>query len=380
MTERYEAAMLDLAKRLIKLNTVDPPGLEQAAAECVAEVLGREGIESRLQSIGDRRANLIARVRGAGSEPGLIYSAHFDTIGVNQSDWSVDPFGAIVRDGKLYGRGATDMKAALAAMAYAAIALKNSGQVMRGDLILAFTAAENSSCLGATRMIEADLLANAGALLISEPSSLKLFVSEKGALWLRATARGEYGHNAFSEGRMGDRGNAIIRLGEFLVRLRDLDLPAPRHPRLGPPTINAGIVRGGTSTVLIPATASVDIDIRMVPGLSVETVIVAFQGICGPHITLEVLDSKPPVDTEPNDPFVRLCRAACEATTGEAPEVTGVPYYSDGAIFAPHLSVPMVIIGPGEVGKSGSVDEYVELGKLNKSLAIFTRIAQQYLC
>lgn len=371
--------MLELTQRLIAINTVDPPGNERQAAECVASVLRAEGIASELHDIAPGRSNLVARVPGTKERGSLVFSAHFDTISVNRADWSVDPFGGQVRDGRLYGRGATDMKAALAAMVYSAVALRRSGRPLRGDLVLAFTAAENSSCLGARQLVDQDLLAGAEALLISEPTSLDVFVAEKGALWLRVGARGEYGHNAFSEQRTGDRGNAIYRLSEYLLRVRDLVLEAPAHPYLGPPTVSVGLIRGGESTVLIPAHCSADIDIRMVPGLSVESVVAAFRAVAGEYVDVEVLDFKPPVTTPADHPFVKLCARACEDVLGAAPKLTGVPYYTDGAVIAPRMNLPMVIIGPGEVGKSGSIDEYVEIDKLNRSLDIFTRVAERYL-
>ena len=104
--------LLDLSRRLIQLVTFDPPGNELPAAQLVASVLSDYGIDSELQSIGENRANVVARIKGNGNRPALIFSAHLDTISVNEADWSVPPFGALVKDGRLYGRGATDMKAA----------------------------------------------------------------------------------------------------------------------------------------------------------------------------------------------------------------------------------------------------------------------------
>jgi succinyl-diaminopimelate desuccinylase len=371
--------LVDLSRRLIAIDTVDPPGNERAAAQLVADTLADEGIEHQLQEIAPNRANLVARIRGSGEKPGLVFSAHFDTISVNAAEWTVPPFSAEIRDGRLYGRGATDMKAALAAMVASAIALKRSGVPLAGDLILAFTAAENSSCLGAKHLADSGVLAGAGALLISEPSSLKVFIAEKGALWLRATASGVYGHNAFSEDRTGDRGNAIVRMAEFLMQVRELRLAASPHAYLGPPTVNVGLIRGGISMPLIPPSCSADIDVRMVPGMGVEAVLGAFRAAAGPHVSVELLDFKPPVTTPADHPFVQLCTETCEQVMGAPPAVEGVPYYTDGSILAPALDIPMVIIGPGEVGRSGSVDEYVELDKLARSADIFAGIARRYL-
>ncbi|ANY18632.1 putative succinyl-diaminopimelate desuccinylase [Tsuneonella dongtanensis] len=370
---------VELSQKLIRLDTVDPPGNEEAAARVVAQALAEYGIDAELQSIGPGRSNLVARVKGSGEADALIYSAHFDTIPVNADEWSVDPFGGEVKDGRLYGRGSTDMKAAMAAMVAAAIQLKESGQPLKGDLVLAFTAAENTDCRGAHLLVESGILEGAGALLISEPTSLKVFVTEKGALWLRASATGVYGHNAFSEDRDGDRGNAIIRMAEFLTRVRDLELDAPVHRHLGPPTINVGLIEGGISRPLIPPSCSASIDIRTVPGLTNDAIIKAFEAIAGEYVTIEYVDFKPVVDTADDHPFVELCMASCESVFGSAPELTGVPYYTDGAIIAPALHIPMVILGPGDVGKSGSIDEYVDLDKLALAQQAYVEIARRAL-
>lgn len=172
-----------------------------------------------------------------------------------------------------------------------------------------------------------------GALLVSEPTGNRAFVAEKGALWMRVTARGEYGHNAFSEDRGGDRGNAIVRLARYLDKAHDLKLDAPAHRHVKPPTINIGIIRGGLSTPLVPPEASAAIDVRLMPGQSAESVVEAFRRIAGPHVTVEQLDLKLPVDTPDEHPFARLCVRACRAEGVAEPGPAGVAYYSDGAVI-----------------------------------------------
>jgi succinyl-diaminopimelate desuccinylase len=271
------------------------------------------------------------------------------------------------------------MKGGMAAMAMAAIEIKRAGTRLRGDLMLHFTAAENSSLLGAKALVSGGYLEGVGALLNSEPSSMRLFVAEKGTVWIRATARGDTGHSAFRDGESGDRGNAIVRLARFIDRIPDLDLEAPPHRHLKPPTINPGTISGGLAVPLIPPRAVCDIDVRLVPGLEPEDVLAAFQAAAGPHIDLAILDSKPPVDTPDDDPFVQLCLKALKEETGYAGGPEGVPYYSDCAVIAPVLDLPMVIIGPGEVGHSGRPDEYCEIDKLEASVRVYRKIAERYL-
>lgn len=374
-----ESEVLKLTREMLAIDTIDPPGNEEVAAKIVARVLAAEGIESTFQTIAPGRTNLIARLKGTGGRPALSMSAHFDTIGVDPATWTRNAFTGEVENGRVYGRGSTDMKGGIAAMAMAAIEIKRAGTPLRGDLVLHFTAAENSSLLGAKALVEGGYLDGVGALLNSEPSSMRLFVTEKGTVWIRAIARGDTGHSAFRDGETGDRGNAIVRLARFIDRIHDLDLKAPPHRNLKPPTINPGMISGGLSTPLTPPRAVCDIDVRLVPGLVPEAVLAAFQAVAGPDIALSILDSKPPVDTPDDDPFVQLCLAALKDETGYGDGPEGVPYYSDCAVIAPVLNLPMVIIGPGEVGHSGRPDEYCEIDKLESSVRVYRSIAERYL-
>lgn len=374
-----EPDVIALTRELVAIDTIDPPGHEEKAARVVARVLAAAGIASELQEIAPGRCNLIARLKGTGGRPALSMSAHFDTIGVDASAWTRDPFGGEIENGRLYGRGATDMKGGVAAMTLAMIAIKRSEKRLRGDLLLTLMAAENSSLLGARQMVAAGHFEGVGALLNSEPSSMRLFIAEKGTLWLRATAQGDSGHAAFRDGETGDRGNAIVRLARFIDRIHELDLKAPPHPLLKPPTINPGLIAGGLSTSLTPPRAHCDIDVRLVPGLAPEKVLAALQAVAGRHISLAVLDCKPPVDTPQDDPFVALCLAELKAETGYEGGPEGVAYYSDCAVIAPALNLPMAIIGPGEAGHSGAPDEYCEIAKLEQSVRVYRRIAERYL-
>ena len=130
----------DLLARLIAIETCDPPGGELEIARLVHGYLSGRGIEADLDEFAPGRANVVARLKGSGARPGLIFSAHFDTVPVGAQPWSHDPFSAEIVDGRLYGRGASDMKSGMAAMISPAIAIKESGDDLDGDLILAFSA------------------------------------------------------------------------------------------------------------------------------------------------------------------------------------------------------------------------------------------------
>jgi len=368
-----------LLQNLISIQTVDPPGNEMEAARFVGGILEKEGIGFKIFDLGRGRGNLVARLKGEGSRPSLVYSAHFDTISVNEAQWTVPPFEGRIQGDRVYGRGATDMKSGMASMIAAAVALKRQNVGLQGDLVLAFTAAENSSGLGAKHMVDSGELDDAGAMVISEPSSLDVFVAEKGALWIKAVARGASGHGAFVEDWRKDYGNAIIRMSEFISRLKQLNLDVSPHKHLGKPSINVGKINGGVSAAIIPGSCTVEIDIRMLPGMTPKAVTEKMKELAGEYIDIEVMDFKPPVETSDDDPFVSLCISSCRSVLCKEPLITGVPYYSDATIFIPAMKIPMVIIGPGESGHSGIADEYVEIEKLIKADRIFFDIAKQYL-
>jgi succinyl-diaminopimelate desuccinylase len=271
------------------------------------------------------------------------------------------------------------MKSGMAAMISAAAALQASGDRLGGDLILALSAGESSNCLGAKRMIERGDLADAGHFLVSEPTSLGVLIAEKGALWLRLTAHGKGGHASAAQGSALESRSAITRMMAALATLETLSFDIADHPLLGAPTIAVGTIRGGSVVNMTPDLCVAEIDLRLVPGQEPDAVIASLAGHIGEDIEIATIDHKPPVETSAGDPFVGACVDACREVTGAAPEPGGVSYYSDATVICPAHDLPMVILGPGELGMSGQTDEYVELDKLERAVPIFERVARTML-
>jgi succinyl-diaminopimelate desuccinylase len=284
------------------------------------------------------------------------------------------------------------MKGGLAAMMAAAQRLAREGLPLRGDLILAFSAGESSNGLGAKQMVADGSLEGAGALLISEPTTLKIVVAEKGALWLKAIATGMPGHPSGAGGSQGTGDNAILKLVNFINRLRDVKPETYVHPLLGRPTTDVNTIAGGSAINLTPDHAELALDIRYLPGMSAEAILSDLRAVAdsgGLEIAFEILDDKPPVETPADHPFVRLCQGSYRASLGrrsepgrsegaEAP-LGGASYFSDAAVLCPALGLPRVIIGPGEMGMSGQRDEYVCVEKLVAAADIYVEIALDFL-
>ena len=368
-----------LLRRLVRLDTRDPPGREIEIATLVHRRLAGAGLASELDEFAPGRANVLARIAGAGRRPAIVFSAHFDTLPLGGRPWSRDPFGAEIDGGRLYGRGAADMKGGLAAMVVAAERLAASAGGLGGDVVLAFTAGESSNCLGARRLAETRALEGAGALLVSEPSSMEVLLAEKGALWLRLAAHGELGHRSGDDGAMGGGRSAIERAMEALAALRGFALDTPDHPLLGAPSLSVGTVRGGAAVNLTPDRCEAEIDIRLPPGAEPEAAERAVRALVGDDLDMERIDYKPPVETPADHPFARLCLDAVSRERGVAAVPGGASYYSDATVLTPAFGLPMAIVGPGALGMSGRTDEYVETADVERAAALYERIARDWL-
>lgn len=359
---------------IVAIDSCDPPGGELDVARQVHRQLLALGIESELEEFLPGRANVLGRIRGLGEKQALVLSAHMDTVPAGSVPWRRDPFSATISNGRLHGRGSSDMKSALVAMIAAAANLADRKSPLKGDVILAFTAGESANLLGARRFIERGLKREIGAFLCGEPSGLDIVIVEKAALWLRATATGRLGHVS------GDAGiNAITTMNGFLAHLATLELNCMAHPLLDGPTIRVGRIEGGSAVNLTPDRCFADLDIRLPPDTDYRAVIRHVEEIAPETVSISILDFKPAVESRPDAPFIRLCSDVCTRHTGRAPALKGVSYYSDATVLLEGLDVPFAIVGPGDLGLSGQPDESVSIDNVLKAAEIYADIAEAWL-
>jgi succinyl-diaminopimelate desuccinylase len=369
-----EESTVELLQKLIRTVTTNPPGEEITLATWVAEYLKKSGLEVEILPFEGKRANVLAKIKGKGSKPTLIFSAHFDTVSAGEIPWTFDPFSATIHDGKIYGRGAADMKGGMAAMLKAAELLSKEKLNLGGDLLLVLTSGETSNCSGAKRIIEEKRISNAGAMVVSEPTGLNVYVAEKAALWIRASTKGKTAHGAMPE--HGE--NAILKMAKFLLDLENLQLSGS-HPLLGKATMSVNFIRGGVTINVIPDKCEVELDIRLVPGQSPEWVLEELRRIGGGGVEFSVIDFKKPVITDVGNQLVRIAVDSVGKITGKTPKPGGVAYFTDGCILANDLNIPMVIIGPADTHMTHQHDEYVEIDRLMDAVRIFILIAMRTL-
>jgi succinyl-diaminopimelate desuccinylase len=369
---------IDLTRKLLAFNTVNPPGDESELARFAADLLGKAGYGILFRSFADKRTSVIAVLEGeAKKRPPLCFTGHMDTVPLGNAEWRVDPFSGQQEGDILYGRGSSDMKGGLAAMIAAALRLAELDR-RTADIKLVLTAGEEHGCQGAAFLAqkEAAALGEAGGLVVCEPTANYPMLGHKGALWLEAEALGEAAH-----GSMPEQGvNAIYKIGRAVTRLEAYRFDAAAHPVLGSPTLNVGTVSGGTNVNIVPDRAVLGIDIRTVPGQEVERVREDLAAYLGDEVRLSPAVGAESVWTDPEDPWVREVYGIMEPLIGEKPGIRGVTYFTDAsALKAAMGHPPTFILGPGEPAQAHKTDEYCHASKIGTAAEAYFRIGKRWM-
>lgn len=375
-------SVAELTREMIRTPTVNPPGDEIVLAKLLQRRMAELGLHAEVFPFDGNRANLYCRIPGTGRRTALVYSGHLDTVPVGTEQWPHDPFSAAVTEGRIYGRGAADMKGGIAAMIAAASAIVQSGKTLEGDLILAFTAGEEVNSVGAVRMLQDGFLEGCSALVIAEPTGLQVCPAHKGALWLEAVVKGQAAHS--SSPQLGK--NAIIPMAEFIQELQHLSHPHVVHPLLGEPTMNIATIQGGFKTNVVPDLCRLTIDFRTVPGqdhTQIATSVAKLLDECARKRAvdweLRMVTDRQPVATSSDDPFVRLFVDCATQILDKAPSLQGAAYFTDAAVLLPALRVPLVICGPGEASCAHQANEWVSIENLGMAAQIYALTALRRL-
>lgn len=376
-----EAKTITLCQNLIQTASIS--GDELPIAHLAAEYLAHAGLQVELIKHEPRRASVLAVLKGSGEKPALLFSAHMDTVSPGEARWQHNPFAAEIAEGKIWGRGASDMKSGMAALMCAAKTLADCGLPRKGDLYLALSAGEETGLIGARALIEP--LTNKGihAAIIAEPSANELVIAEKGALWVQLITHGKTAHGSMPE--CGH--NAIVMMLELLRELQQSAFVHTPHPLLGNFTHSLNVISGGIGTNVVPDLCTAAVDMRTVPGQDHHQIITQIQRLFQNlekrlpsfKADIRVLNNCPPLSIAEDNPFVQLIAQAAQTITAKAVQPRGVRFFSDGAALIPALQIPWVIIGPGPAELAHQPDEYVEIEKLVQATRIYTLSAAQYL-
>lgn len=396
-----EKDIIDFARNLVKTNSENPPGDESGVAEIIINKALDWGLsEPLIWQKKEKRPNLIFTFGDQNNGKNLILQAHTDTKPIgDKSKWHINPAEPAILNGKLYGRGSTDMKGAVTAMLASVMAIIRAGIELKGRITIVLSADEEAgSIFGAKVLVENGLKGD--AILITEPSGVNedfdsLGLACRGALLGKVVVYGTQMHSSIS-----DRGgciNASVKMAQVLLEfnknLKQYLYYSPHYLYPEGPTINPGVmVNGGIFYGVIPGEASFGFDIRTIPGMKNEKLVREIKNFLADlmkndkDLKAELVLEKPPLDNllpaeiDKNHPLVHSCVTVTKQVLGREPKLLGVPFSTDAIYLANELNIPTIpSFGPGLIKLAHAPDEYIEIKSVIEAAKIFAGVSINYL-
>lgn len=341
---------------------------EKAAADYYARKMAELGLEVQSDAVGAGRVNVFGFLRGTGEKSSLMLAGHLDTV-----DAADEAFKPQAHDGKVFGRGACDMKAALAAYLEVARVIVESGLKLKGDLILGGIADEEYQMLG-SRFVGAHG-PRAGQCIIGEPTELRVCPVNKGHICLYIKTFGRSVHSSVPEegiSAIEKMMKVISAFGQYHKELRG----RKPHPLCGTASFCSSVIRGGSLATAVPDYCELEVDRRILPGETKEDVYTEFRrlldGLAAADPDFKYELSNPTFDIasneiSENEPVVQALLEPYGRITGRERVVYGLPFGTD----APNMGCPTVVSGPGSISQAHSADEYVEIDQLEKAAQMY---------
>ncbi len=370
--------VLELARALIAARSENPGGTEDEAAQVALAFLSGIGASPTIVRGEAGRPSVVATMGNAGGSS-LAWNGHLDTVPAGSLDtWSVDPFAGEVVDGRLVGRGACDMKGAIAAALAAGAAVHRAGIELEGSVTFHLAADEELAGVHGTRVLRDEGLLTQGAAVVGEPTDFTLGLAERGGAWITATAYGAAAH-----GSQPHRGvNAITSMARFLLRLPEV-VPDTVHPLCGRATVNAALIEGGSAPNVVPDRCAVDIDRRILPGeTDPEAVLAPFHALATdlrrthPEVDIraEIREWTDAAEAPADSAIADALRQAVTAERGSAPVDAGFTGITDARYYINDAAIPTVIFGPGSLSVAHTADESVAVEDLAQAARIYARL------
>ncbi|HLP15872.1 MAG TPA: M20 family metallopeptidase [Bacteroidota bacterium] len=371
------SAVVELLKELVAIPSMNPMEkmdasgayCEHYAAEFVAEELKRTGLDVEIYDVEPNRPNVVAMM-DVHAERTLMLEAHLDTV--HAEGMTVAPFVPLVKDGRVYGRGACDTKGSLAAFMTAIGVLAEQRKGMKFNVMLAAAVDEESGFKGAASLVGRGMKADMA--IVGEPTQLHIVRAHKGVVRWRVHTTGLAAHSAYP--RRGR--NAIYTMGRVIQRLEShasaLEEIAP-HADLGTPSLSIGTISGGRVVNIVPDRCTIEVDRRTLPGESKESVLalaraaledVTEWGFEPPFLAIEG------IDVDLHAPIVALLSEAIEQVTG--PAIVECAHYATDAGHYNRAGIPSIVFGPGDIAQAHTADEYIDAAQLEQAVAIITRL------
>ncbi|PBP79407.1 acetylornithine deacetylase [Pseudomonas syringae] len=365
---------LEILKRLIAFDTVSSEP-NMALIEYVRELLASKGIESPIvKDETGKKANLFAST-GPRDVPGVLLSGHTDVVPAAGQAWTMPPFQATLRDGRIYGRGTCDMKGFIA---LAIDAMLNAADMpLMRPLQLALSHDEEIGCVGVRRLLDVLHLAPVRPFLcvVGEPTLMQFAVGHKGKASYRTFCRGQEAHSSLAPRAV----NAIHLASDFIAELRksqkQIEQQGARDEGYDIPysTVHIGRIDGGKALNIVPNLCTMEFELRNLPGDDpdllleqlrerAEVLVREARQLSGvADIEIEVMNEYPALETHPSVEAVRMLHAFAEPGT----QHIKVSYGTEGGLFAGRLNVPVVVCGPGSIEQAHKPDEFIDESQMD---------------
>jgi acetylornithine deacetylase/succinyl-diaminopimelate desuccinylase family protein len=354
---------------------------EKPIANVLKHLFEDEGIDVYLQEVIDGRPNVIATLHGSGGGNSLMFNGHIDTV----PPFGMDaPFEAEVKDGKLFGRGSADMKSGVGTMAYALIILHRLGIKLKGDLVFAGVIDEDAAGSAGTRYI-VDYGPKTDYAIVGEPTLLHPVTAHKGCDYFEVTFGGKSVHSSVPENGV----NAVVAAADFITKVEKILIPEYkniRHPLVGSPTINVGLVQGSalgnvpfllgespTFAGTIPDLCKVYIDVRWTPNQTIEGVtddirrIAELVMVDRPDVSIKVdyiPMSRPAMEIDADHKLVETMKGHISSVLGKEQSIRGETYWGDSGLLYGLAGIPTLMFGPGDIGCAHSDNEFIDISQL----------------
>jgi acetylornithine deacetylase len=369
--------VLEILQELIRTPSVNPSIApeeghgEEAIANIARQCLEAKGVKSWLEEAAPGRPNVVAEV-GAGQRGTVVFCAHLDTVGT--SGMTIPPFEPTLEGDRVYGRGSYDMKGGAAAAMAAAVALARED--FPGKVLVALVADEEYASIGAQDFVKRH---NADACVLTEPSEGRLILAHKGFVWAEIVTKGRAAH-----GSRWDLGvSAIAKMAKIIAALELFDQQQLRnmtHPLVGPGSQHCSLIRGGSGLSTYAEECTLHVERRTLPGEAPESVMKELKNVIrstGEDGQLRIMLDRPPFTCDANAKIANSARSAAMSVTGQFPEIAGVSYWMDAALFA-NAGIPTVNYGPSGAGAHEAV-EWVDMNSVVTTAQVLVETARTFL-
>ena len=374
-----EEEITNLAQELIKIPSDETAG-EKEVCEYLESYLKSLGMKVLLQKVLPNRPNIIAEVIGDEVGKSIMFNGHVDTVPVGDiKKWSMDPYSAIIKDNKLFGRGSTDMKGSIASMIIAMKFIMNDVEKFNGKIIFTGVMAEETTGLGTQKIVEENIKTDMA--VVGEPSDEKIYRAHKGTMWFNLSTYGKLEHSSESN---SESNNAIINMMKLIMEINKIskELETIENNLVGHPSINIGLIDGGTKQNMIADSCRISIDRRTLPEEKTDEILDKLRirldrlRSLDDRLTfdLEIDTIREAVEVAESEQIVQEVKNALNKVINKNPTISGMKATTDMSILVNQGNIPSVIYGPGFIKQAHTVDEFIEVKRLVESSQVYAEI------